>query len=1024
MNETLDVSHLIQIFSDPAMTSNVDVNQALDSFYHDVSGINKCKEILDGENMSLEVYHSAANSINMILNNCITNIPNTEGTGLADWILDYTIRRSATANTLVIGELARSFAILLSQFWTTNLSHFKSLYDQLSQFYESDFNGWFIWLLFMREITQTVATIRNKMKTSETFATENWNYIYCSVTFMIQRVMNTNIPNRNELLNSSLEICEILLSYTKNRETSGYGEGKSRRFTRSNRLFPVQNMKATFEEPETICFYFNLYNSTLLDQSYRYTLKCISNIISIASNFFHNYSLNAIINLVVSNIIDILEKETNFSKPGCLYEITNIIAILPTRFNEEPRFPIQTRPNLDIFLERITNLTIAIIQDLIKNLDNSNELAIENLISFWTSIGSILNNSGDIPIKAIARDYADVIATKYIEALIEMINSGNDIEQIIGQETCGSSIIPIHTFFILNPESLLQKAYEWFVQKHQQFNQLIGTNTEEGFIIQKQLAVLTQITCIIITLKPKDQFMQAMIIDVFLAVIQMIQDSITWVQNSIQTYELEESILTFISTFIEKSIFHSNNVSLAINKLYVELSQKQGFANYEQAKLFMHERLILTMKSFQLEKLIKNSIKVLLKDTENPILFEQLACNHTEEDFPFLANADFPYLRTLFHGALTKIFITSSNLHLFPVYLSQFDMYFNAPLTNSLIWGLSLDLYGLFSEIATKEIFNISFDWFFPDRASFFVKAMEAVSDNVDITATILKMWRAIVKPVPSTRIVFSPYTANGIILFKFTAELLVPFLNSVSSYSKDLIYQGSQLRRACQIMGHLFQGDYIVYDAFSIYNDSTYTDILRAFCNIFMNLDWDEMFNYTKLVTSVMNFLSYVCKGHLTVLINLDNAANIIPILIFQASKGVQSPLNEIQNLSIDILSSLGTYLIENSGSDETNWILSNCGGQIQECVERLWTIVVKGSIQLISIARPLSYLLRFCQTDTIGQLQEKLLLNAQPEQANNINLSFAQFREKIDNDINNINTFTALLSILRRTAIGSTLL
>jgi exportin-7 len=140
------------------------------------------------------------------------------------------------------------------------------------------------------------------------------------------------------------------------------------------------------------------------------------------------------------------------------------------------------------------------------------------------------------------------------------------------------------------------------------------------------------------------------------------------------------------------------------------------------------------------------------------------------------------------------------------------------------------ELRGVSTAISNQKNYLLFFDWLYPSLFPLFSKILE---QYIQHDRVITSLYRFLIELVTNrnSRIRFDISTANGIVLFKEIAQILIVFGKSVLERAVTVNIYKQKYRyvlMTLDIMTKLLAGGYVVFGVFQVYNDSCFAESLE----------------------------------------------------------------------------------------------------------------------------------------------------------------------------------------------------
>jgi len=315
-----------------------------------------------------------------------------------------------------------------------------------------------------------------------------------------------------------------------------------------------------------------------------------------------------------------------------------------------------------------------------------------------------------------------------------------------------------------------------------------------------------------------------------------------------------------------------------------------------------------------------SSSKTLLKlDTVN-----FLVSNHTGENFPFLGYDSDNKFRITFYSAMSRLVFSAAEdlANNFDVYIQpqlQVIAQLNgmdsleSPEAKVAIMGILRDLRGIAEAATNKRTYNMLFEALHPSLFIMCKRVAETWHTEPTVMTALLKFIQEFVHN-KSQRIVFDQSSANGILLFRETSQIVCTYGSRILELpvQRDLYtekYKG--IRLMLNVLTCALSGDYVNFGVFALYQDPALSESLKVSLGICMNIPIQDVLTYPKLSKAYFSFLEILFRNHLDVLSELDT--DVFISLLSASHEGLQSSDIAVSALCASAVDHLATYMFLN---------------------------------------------------------------------------------------------------------------
>lgn len=653
---------------------------------------------------------------------------------------------------------------------------------------------------------------------------------------------------------------------------------------------------------------------------------------------------------------------------------------------------------------------------------------VSNVMTFWSSIVAEAGRCAS-PISNHIGEQAVVLFQKYLEFLLFLASRDMDAsKELLGNGKPSSLIGFLKDLVGQNTAAVVPPLLNIFDKQMQDVEAALSSGDEwHAMLCQSQLALIVYVMIDILKKKmmgDRDTESLRFHAHVLARLVTLCSKSEEWLgagQNAI----LEPSIIFFISQF-SLTLFGGSPCA-AQGHLYSQLSTISGFreiASKQALTNLLFNRLMAPLRCPMNFETIQMAVATISKvPPPSPEMMGGVIGNLNPDVFPFMReieNPDWSKLRGEFILSITQI-VLKMRCELLAMLLESFAGAFSRLSEPAIVAGLAVDLAGVFMAIKKSDSYTIAFNWLFPARAMSLVQIMPGIVENLELSQSMLRLCRSIVMSSPVGRIVFPSYSPNGIILFKHAAEIMMPYLNRTCEIpvQSDLYiekYRG--FKKCCQILDSLLTSDVVLFDAFEIYSDSVFDDLLRMFSRVMHVIDMDSLFEHPKVVAALLSMLKALAANQLGKAIACD--PTFFNMIVELAVRGTDCPSKDLFPTSLLILAEVGRFIVDNMGTPGVDEILK--GDVINHIIKCLWNLVFSKSREVAKIAEALIPFLTLDRS-SIDAIKG-LFFSAAPQQGGAIEQLFVEFNGKLAEAIGrgNSSSFPSSLRILsdRAKSIG----
>ncbi|PIC27066.1 hypothetical protein B9Z55_019436 [Caenorhabditis nigoni] len=427
--------------------------------------------------------------------------------------------------------------------------------------------------------------------------------------------------------------------------------------------------------------------------------------------------------------------------------------------------------------------------------------------------------------------------------------------------------------------------------------------------------------------------------------------------------------------------------------------------------------------------------------------------NHTADHFIFLGpTIDYQTMkqRTTFYEALTRLLTTD--------YADDEEMLqrFLRPLTDTvegictviqnncqrieeeqlkkIITGLCRDLRGVAIASTTKAIFQILFEWMYPEVFNIMQFSVEKWPGCADVITPILRLLSEMVQN-RQQRLKFEMSSCSAVLLFKETSKIVSIYgdrLLQLPEVSKDRVYKEryKNIGVIFLILKNALIGAYVPFGVFRLYGDSCLQDALTTFIKLFMSIPQDDFHSYTKIAQNHYNLLEHVVQDNMPFVTNLSvdvfcsllrsihsGLSSVDAIVITSACSSLDTILNYLYRRLTRSTPPTNKVGMDPEGDNILNAIKQH-PDILAKMLQAVITLMMFGEVKCQwSLSRPLLGLI-LIQEDVYSNMKRELTSQQTYDRQADFDQLFTQLMSNVEMNltVKNKDTFTQNLTRFRR--------
>ncbi|GJJ68840.1 exportin-7 [Entomortierella parvispora] len=266
---------------------------------------------------------------------------------------------------------------------------------------------------------------------------------------------------------------------------------------------------------------------------------------------------------------------------------------------------------------------------------------------------------------------------------------------------------------------------------------------------------------------------------------------------------------------------------------------------------------------------------------------QDLLRNHNSDDFKFLdpsrrsSDTVVSRSRTVYYTMLSRILFADDNVDAdfwrfirpWEVILNQVMLAFEGKgglgeaQIRMILLGMFKDLRGFVTSITNRRQFTLFFEWFYPTYTPIVLRAIELWPQD-ELGIATLRFWHEFATN-KSNRVTFDSSSANGILLFRETSNILYTYgrdllnrpISSESSKWREK-YKGIMLY--FNIMSVSLSGKYTNFGVFKLYGDKALDRVLEIFFQLMLAIPVADMIAFSKLSVAYYTVLDVFAAEHM----------------------------------------------------------------------------------------------------------------------------------------------------------------
>jgi exportin-7 len=412
---------------------------------------------------------------------------------------------------------------------------------------------------------------------------------------------------------------------------------------------------------------------------------------------------------------------------------------------------------------------------------------------------------------------------------------------------------------------------------------------------------------------------------------------------------------------------------------------------------------------------------------------------HIGENFPFLGYDNDNKHRITFYSALSRLVFSAAedldnsfdlfvqpNLDIL-VQLNQTEN-LSTPRCRVALVGILRDLRGIALATNNKRTFNLFFDAVYPVAFPLFVKVAEVWNADPVVMTALLKFMQEFVQN-KGQRVVFEQSSANGILLFRQTSEIVCSYgkrILQLPVHSDIYIEKYKGIRLMFNVLTCALQGNYVNFGVFNLYGDISLQNALDVSLQLCLEIPLVHVLTYMKLSKAFYGFLEVLFRSHLDALSGLGSAVFIQ--LVQMNHEGLQSSEVTVSALCASTIDHIATYMFLNQKKEKPTVLLirqhiASAPDILNQVMNTLFnSLLFASTANNWAVTRPILSLM-LASSDSFNQYQEYLIGTQQvPENKIKLKEDFDKLVADIQMSVETANRdrFTQKLTMFRLSVRG----
>lgn len=963
--ETLD---LIQRAAENPGSLDADTSELVTRLQSDPSKVPEYQEILKNfEQMSEPVLVFAGQALLNISNIICTEVWTPDrAVELLTWNVDYIQRTLGSVPVSVLNLLASSISVLCVSYWRSDLVSRRLA--SLETFFSRDPSVWAPGFKIFQEFTSEMTKRVNERKLTadsvevQVFGDKTLPVIFNIAFGVVKRFKAAEEEPYVQIADSALNLCCECMWFSKTPHLADF-DWQSHSPTWPTPLAEIVLV------PEVITRFFDIYGA---GNHRTDALTCIAIINSVnpfllpvetlkkmhsaaigkkGRMFLDKHEMadtlmTRMFAATVNGLMPVISECVGFDNERNIVFVSTILMIItkPSRMKWKNMVEWETFGD---FLGVVDSFTSNVMEYVSNSGDLHREL-LENMIQVWTNLQSMMQDAGKHPMKEVVINLASEVTRKYVMLFLHMMTQSYELAmEILGDGESMSIVNELKTLICQeNIVGIASGILEMYTESKTKLCECVSSGDRYGACTEAtRLSLFVQV---LIDLLKRKRVSQRDVESFKLhpailgCLVELMENMKEWA-DLVDINMLECLILRFITQF-SATIFASESTS---KQLYCEFGMIDGGKFREKATLkamknALIERVISSLRYFKSGMVVDMAISAIKKMSANGYqvskeLLRDIISNMNGDSFPFMSIFENWKLRTKFYDLITQLIFkdVETNMDILIDFLNTFNSVIETLETPEAVFEISLVIRGIFSFVKKSEHYCTVFSWI-KERMECLVNIInQPFFADPMITKALLKMWRAILQSDPlSSRIEFSPYCVDGLLLFKHGCAFISPCFAILSSQDLEDGHRWSIFKLVCQIVYYLAAASYVPYDAIMLYEDPVLMNLLASFVEVMKSMNiMDVLFQYTNIPPVLIRCINGLLSKHMDRLVSID--IGFVGFGFQIATLCAESGQSDLRDDAFSVGQTISKYLRRNPDA------ISHFSGSLVRFATYLWSLV-----------------------------------------------------------------------------------
>ncbi|TVU12964.1 hypothetical protein EJB05_46631 [Eragrostis curvula] len=429
---------------------------------------------------------------------------------------------------------------------------------------------------------------------------------------------------------------------------------------------------------------------------------------------------------------------------------------------------------------------------------------------------------------------------------------------------------------------------------------------------------------------------------------------------------LDRAILIFVQNF--RRSYVGDQAMHSSKQLYARLSELLGLNDHLVLLNVIVGKIATNLKCYaECEDVIDHTLSLFLELASGYMTGKLLLklesvkfiiANHSQENFPFLAEYSCSRSRTTFYYILGSLVFMEESPVKFRTFMEPLqrvsltleataDAAFRTDVAKRAFIGWMRDLRGIAMATNSRRTYGLLFDWLYPSRMQLLLRAISLWTDEPEVTTPLLKFMCEFVLN-KAQRLTFDSSSPNGILLFREVSKIIVAYGSRILLLPNGTDIYGSKYKGiwiSLTVLSRALCGNYVNFGVFELYGDRALADALdislkmtlsiplsdilafRKIFDCFALSKWSPMylslpvsrckcklgsyFGYSKLSKAYFGYMEVLFNNHIRFVLNLDT--NTFVHIVSSLESGLKGLDTAISTQCASAIDSLAAFYFNN---------------------------------------------------------------------------------------------------------------